>query len=174
MRATCSSGIMLPPREKDSPSAPGDRRSDRRPSRRVICSVCGKAKIRRGSGLDRLRSRRRRQIHTGRSTKGRLIRHADALALAILALAVAMILTSPGGVLMAAIGFPALETAGSFTTSGAAVLLAPITVRAEVKHRPTGRKATHTLTKDCGTSDRHRFGEGALDNRRRSWKDDSR
>jgi hypothetical protein len=37
-----------------------------------------------------------------------LIRHAGALTLAIFALAVAMILTAPGGLLMATIGFPAL------------------------------------------------------------------
>ena len=75
---------------------------------------------------------------------------------------------------IAAVGLAALEAAGFFTTSWAAVLLTPITVRAEVKHRPAGRKATHTLTKDCGTSNRHRFDEGALDNRHRSWRDDSR
>ena len=106
--------------------------------------------------------------------QGRLIRHAGALTLSVLALAVAMILTPPGGLLIATIGFPALQPAGFFTTSWAAVLLTPITMRAEIKHRPAGRKATHTLTKDGGTSNRHRFGEGALDNRRRSWKDDSR
>ena len=59
-------------------------------------------------GLDRLRSRRRTQIHTGRITQGRLIRHAGALTLAVLTLAVAMILTPPEGPLIAAIGFPAL------------------------------------------------------------------
>jgi hypothetical protein len=37
-----------------------------------------------------------------------LIRHAGALTLAVLALAVAMILTPPEGPLIAAIGFPAL------------------------------------------------------------------
>ena len=106
--------------------------------------------------------------------KGRLIRHAGALTLSVLALAVAMILTPPGGLLMATIGLAALQPAGLFTTSRAAVLLTPITVRAEIEHRPAGRKATHPLTKDCATSHRHRFGKGALDNRRRSWKDDSR
>jgi hypothetical protein len=45
-----------------------------------------------------------------------LIRHAGALTLAVLALAVAMVLTSPGGLLMAAVGFPALQAAGFFTT----------------------------------------------------------
>jgi len=46
-----------------------------------------------------------------------LIRHAGALPLAVLALAVAMILTSPEGLLMAAIGFPALPPAGFFATA---------------------------------------------------------
>jgi hypothetical protein len=46
-----------------------------------------------------------------------LIRHAGALTLSILALAVAMILTPPGGLLMAAVGFPALQPEGFFTTA---------------------------------------------------------
>jgi len=76
-----------------------------------------------------------------------LIRHAGALTLSVLALAVAMILTPPGSSLMAAVGFPALQPAGFFTTAWAAVLLTPITGRAEIEHRPAGRKATHPLTK---------------------------
>jgi len=75
---------------------------------------------------------------------------------------------------IAAVGLAALEAAGLFTTARGAILLTSITVRAEVKHRPAGRKASHPLTKDCGTSHRHRLCEGALDNRRRSWQDDSR
>jgi hypothetical protein len=46
-----------------------------------------------------------------------LIRHAGALTRSVITLAVTMILTSPGGLLMAAIGFPALQPAGFFTTS---------------------------------------------------------
>jgi hypothetical protein len=46
-----------------------------------------------------------------------LIRHAGSLTLAVLALAVAMILTPPGGLLMTAVGFPALQPAGFFTTA---------------------------------------------------------
>jgi hypothetical protein len=75
---------------------------------------------------------------------------------------------------VAAVGLAALEAAGLFTTARAAILLTSITVGAEVKHRPTGRKATHPLTKYCGTRNRHRLCEAALDNRRRSWQDDSR
>jgi hypothetical protein len=75
----------------------------------------------------------------------------------LLALAVAVILAPLEGLLIATIGFPALPPAGFFTTAGAAALLTPITVRAEIEHRPAGRKATHPLTKDCRTSHRHRF-----------------
>jgi hypothetical protein len=46
-----------------------------------------------------------------------LIRHAGALTLSVLALAVAMILTAPGSLLVAAVGFPALPAAGFFTTA---------------------------------------------------------
>jgi hypothetical protein len=124
-----------------------------------------------GKGLE---SRRRHQVHTGRIPKGRLIRHAGALPLAIFALAVAMIRTPFGGLLMAAVSLAALQTAGSFPATGAAVTLPTITVRTEIKHRAARRKLTHALAKDSGTSHPHRFREGALDNRRRSWQDDSR
>jgi len=75
---------------------------------------------------------------------------------------------------IAAVGLAALQTAGFFTTAEAAILLAPITTAAEIKHRPAGRKATYSLAKDCGTRRGHRFRAEALDNRRRSWQDDSR
>ena len=103
-----------------------------------------------------------------------MIRHAGALTLSVVALAVTMILTPPGGSLMAAVGLPALEAAGFFTAARAAILLATITMAAEVKHRTAGRKVTHALAKDRGTGRWHRFREGALDNRRRSWQDGSR
>jgi hypothetical protein len=106
--------------------------------------------------------------------QGRLIRHAGTLTLSVLALAGAMILTPPGGSLMAAVGLAALQAAGFFATAGAAILLAPMTTAAEIKHGAAGRKATHTLAKDCGTRRGHRFRKEALDNRRRSWQDDSR
>ena len=76
--------------------------------------------------------------------------------------------------LIAAVGLAALETAGFLAATEAAVTLAAVTVAAEIKHRAARRKVTHTLAKDCGTSNRHRFREGALDNRRRSWQDGSR
>ena len=75
---------------------------------------------------------------------------------------------------IAAVSLAALETAGFFPAMGTAITLAAVTVSAEIKHCATGRKVTHALAKNSGTSNRHRFRERALDNRRRSWQDDSR
>jgi hypothetical protein len=49
--------------------------------------------------------------------------HAGALALAVLALAVAMILTPFAGLLMATVGLAALQTEGLLATVGAAIAL---------------------------------------------------
>jgi hypothetical protein len=134
----------------------------------------GGAEVRRRGGLDRLTSRRHRQVHTGRNTQGRFIRHAGALALPILALAVAMVQTPFGGLLMAAVRLAALEAKGFLTATRAAITLAPVTTAAEVKHYAAGRKVAYALAKDGRAGCRHRLGEGALDNRRRSWQDGSR
>ena len=75
---------------------------------------------------------------------------------------------------IAAVSLAALETAGFIPAMGTAITLAAVTVLAEIKHRATGRKVTHALAKNSGTGNRHRFRERALDNRRRSWQDDSR
>jgi hypothetical protein len=85
-----------------------------------------------------------------------------------------MIETPFNTLLVTAVGFAALPATGFVTATGTAITLATITVRAEIKHRAAGRKVTHALAKGGGTSNRHRFREGALDNRRRSWQDDSR
>jgi hypothetical protein len=85
-----------------------------------------------------------------------------------------MILTPFGGLLMAAVRLAALQTEGFLTATEAAITLAAITVAAEIEHRPTGRKVTDPLAEDRGTSGRHRLREAAVDNRRRSWQDDSR
>jgi hypothetical protein len=103
-----------------------------------------------------------------------LIRHAGALTLAVVALAIAMVEAPFGTLLMAAVGFTALSAAGFLAATEAAITLAAIAVRAEIEHRPTGRKVTNALAENCGTSSRHRFREAAVDNRRRSWQDDSR
>jgi hypothetical protein len=75
--------------------------------------------------------------------------------------------------LITTVGLAALETAGFFPTMGSAITLAAITMRAEIEHGAAGRKVTHALAKDAGTRNRHRLREGTLDNRRRSWQDDS-
>jgi hypothetical protein len=75
---------------------------------------------------------------------------------------------------IAAVGLAALQTAGFFPATGTAITLPAVAVAAEIKHLATGRKLTHPLTKDSRTKSQHRFCEGALDNRRRSWQDDSR
>jgi len=108
------------------------------------------------------------QAYTGRIRKGRFIRHALTLALAVIPLAVAMILTSFGTLLMATVSLAALETEGFLTAAETAITLAAITVAAEIEHRRASRQVAQALAKDGGTSDRHRFREGALDNRRRS------
>jgi hypothetical protein len=79
-----------------------------------------------------------------------------------------------GTLLMAAVGFTALSAAGFLAATEAAITLATIAVRAEIEHRATGRKVTNSLAENRGTSGRHRFREAAVDNRRRSWQDDSR
>jgi len=83
-------GNHASPRKKDSPSAPGDRKSDRRHSRGRSLRPA------KGEGLAQEwppppQARGHRQIHMGRSPKGRLICHASFQALAIFALALAMV-----------------------------------------------------------------------------------
>jgi len=103
-----------------------------------------------------------------------LIRHAGALPLAILSLAVAMIEAPFRTLLVTPVGLAALQTARFFTATGTAIALAPVTVATQIKQRAAGRKVARPLAKSCGMSNRHRFGRGALDNRHRSWQDDSR
>jgi hypothetical protein len=137
------------------------------PAGRVL-DARGREKIRCRSSRSGLTSRRHSQIHTGRSTQGRLIRHAGVQAAAVGALPVPMIEASFGTVLVTAVGFAALAAARLFTATGTAITLAPVTVTAQIKHRAAERKVAHTLAKGCGMTNRHRFREGALDNRRRS------
>ena len=105
-----------------------------------------------------------------------MICHVGFQALAILALASAMILTpfDTETLFITAIGFVALQTTRFFPAAAAAITLATITVAADVKHLTARRKATNEFVKDGGTGSRHWFGEGTLDNRRRSCQDDSR
>ena len=79
--------------------------------------------------------------------------------MAILALALAMIETplQAEALLIAAVSLAALETAGFIPAMGMAITLAAVTALAEIKHRATGRKVTHALAKNSGTSNRHRL-----------------
>jgi hypothetical protein len=124
--------------------------------------------VQRRSGLHGLTSRRHREVHIGRSRKGRFIRHAGFQTAPVLSLAVAVIGASVGVLLVTTIGLAALEAQGFLAAMGTAITLAAVTMAAEIKNRAAGRKVTHALAKDRGTCNRHRFREGALDNRRRS------
>jgi hypothetical protein len=85
-----------------------------------------------------------------------------------------MIGASVGILLVATVRLAALLAEGFLAAVGAAITLAAITVTAEIEHLATGRKVANALAENRGTSRRHRFREAAVDNRRRSWQDDSR
>src|SRR6516164_4403742 len=121
-------------------------------------------------------SDRRPLGQAGRSGRGlgRFIRHAGALALAIVALAVAMILTPFRGLLMAAVGLAALQTEGFLAAVRTAVALSAVTATAEIKDRATSRPVTNPLSEDQGTAIGHRSPQAVLDNRGPSWQDEAR
>jgi hypothetical protein len=79
-------------------------------------------------------------------------------------LALAMIETplQAEALLIATVSLTALLAAGFFPATGTAITLTTITMRTEIKHRTAGRKVTHALAKNSGTSNRHRFREGPL------------
>jgi len=80
--------------------------------------------------------------------------------LAIFALTLAMVETpfQTEALFIAAVCLAALQAAGFFTTSGAAILLTSITTAAEIKHCAAGGKVAETLAKEFGTGRWHRFG----------------
>src|SRR6266700_3562752 len=174
MWATCSSEIMLHlgKRIHPAPAASTDLTHD--PAGSAFRAQGGETVQRRRSDLNGLTSRRQREVHIGRSTEGRFIRHAGFQAAPVLSLAVAVIGASVGILLVTTIGLAALEAESFLAATGTAITLAAVTMAAEIKNRAAGRKVTQALAKDRGTCNRHRFREGALDNRRRSWQDDSR
>ena len=85
-----------------------------------------------------------------------------------------MIGASVGILLVATVRLAALLAEGFLAAAGTAITLAAITVTTEIEHRATGREVANALAENRGTSRRHRFREAAVDNRRRSWQDDSR
>jgi hypothetical protein len=76
-----------------------------------------------------------------RKAKGRSI-HPGFQAAAAGALAIAMIQTPFEALLVAAVGFAALQAARFFAAARSAITLATITMSAEIKHRAAGRKVT--------------------------------
>jgi hypothetical protein len=106
----------------------------------------------------------------GRET---LIRHASFQVLAVLALAVAVIVTSLASLLVSAVGLAELQAARFLPATETAITLAAITTAAEIKHRAAGRKMTHALAKNGRVGNRHGLRKGALDGRCRSWEDGS-
>lgn len=110
---------------------------------------------------------------TSGGSRESLIRHASFQASAVLALAVAVIVTSLRALLMAAIGLAELQAASFFAATGMAITLTVITTATEIKHRAASRKMTHALAKNGRVGNRHRLRKGALDGRCRSWEDDS-
>jgi hypothetical protein len=84
-----------------------------------------------------------------------------------------MIQTPFGTLLVATIRLLALLAARFLAAPGAAVPLPAITMTAEIKNHPTRGKMTNPLTKNDLTRNGHRHPEAELDNRCRSWQDDS-
>jgi hypothetical protein len=91
-----------------------------------------------------------------------------------LALAVVEAPLTAETLLIPAVGLAALEAAGFLAAMGTAITLAAVAMAAEIEHCPTRRKVTNALAENRGTSGQHRLREAAVDNRRRSWQDDSR
>jgi len=76
------------------------------------------------------------------------------------ALAITVIETSFGTLLVVTVGLAALAAAGFLTTMLAAIALATVRMTTEIKHRTAGREVANTLAKNGGTRNRHRYGEG--------------
>ncbi len=173
MRATCSPEIMLHPGKRIDPTPPASAHLAHDPADLRFRVRYGED-FRRGSGLGGPGSLRRDQIRTRRRAQGRFIRHAGFQTATILALAVAMFGASVGILLVATVRLAALLAEGFLAAAGTAITLAAITVTTEIEHRATGREVANALAENRGTSRRHRFREDAVDNRHRSWQDDSR
>jgi hypothetical protein len=111
---------------------------------------------------------------TGKRAKGTLIRHASLLlAPPVGSLTIPVIETAFETLLVAAVGLAALLAAGFLAATRAAITLSAITMMAEIKNAVAGRKMTNPLSKNSLTGSGHRSPEAELDNRHRSWQDDS-
>ena len=107
----------------------------------------------------------------GGKSLGRYIRHANSqVAPPILALAIAMVLTSFRALLVAAVGQAVLLSACLLPTKRAAVVLSSVTVATDPENLATAAGTTNSLTKDNFAVGRHPRPKVGLDNGDRSWQ----
>jgi len=107
----------------------------------------------------------------GGKSLGRYIRHASSqVAPPILALAVAMVLTSFRTLLVAAVGQAVLLSACLPPTKRAAVVLSSVTVATDPENLATAAGTANSLTKDNFAVGRHPRPKVGLDNGDRSWQ----
>ena len=107
----------------------------------------------------------------GGKSLGRYIRHASSqVAPPILALAIAMVLTSFRALLVAAVGQAVLLSACLLPTKRAAVVLSSVTVATDPENLATAAGTTNSLTKDNFAVGRHPRPKVGLDNGHRSWQ----
>ena len=107
----------------------------------------------------------------GGKSLGRYIRHANSqVAPPILALAIAMVLTSFRALLVAAVGQAVLLSACLLPTKRAAVVLSSVTVATDPENLATAAGTTNSLTKDNFAVGRHPRPKVGLDNGHRSWQ----
>jgi hypothetical protein len=94
-----------------------------------------------------------------------MIRHArSAPAMPVSALAITVVQTSFGALLVTPVGRTALMQAGVFAAAGAAITLAAITVRAEEEHGVTLRADANPQSENDFARGRHAVRRRALDN----------
>ena len=88
----------------------------------------------------------------------------------ILALAIAMVLTSFRTLLMATVGQAVLLSSRSLPTKVTAVVLSSVTVATDPENLVTTASTTNSLTKDDFAVGRHARPKVGLDNGDRSWQ----
>jgi hypothetical protein len=107
----------------------------------------------------------RRNPATRGERKGTLIRHAKlCAAFSIVPLAIAMIGSSFGALLVPTVGAASLFPTGLLPTHRATVVLAPVTVAADPEDAATAARTTNSLTENNFGRGRHSRAKARLDN----------
>jgi hypothetical protein len=107
----------------------------------------------------------RRNPATRGERKGTLIRHANlCAAFSIVPLAIAMIVSSCGALLVPTVGAASLFPTGLLPTHRATVVLAPVTAAADPEDVATAASTTNSLTENNFGSARHSRAKARLDN----------